>query len=103
MRGGLDNFGLFIFLVHFGLIFVLLLNKSIKRNPKHLSKVAALMGVMRVFDLIWTIQPGFSHGIEAGAYAAHIDVNWLHVVAPIGVGGLWLAFFANQLKKRSIE
>jgi hypothetical protein len=102
LRGGWEFVALAIALFHFALIFILLLNRPIKRNPAVLSKVAMWMVVMRLVDLFWQIQPAFAHA-ENGVPAAHFQVHWMDLVAPVAVGGLWVAFFAFQLKKRPLD
>jgi hypothetical protein len=49
---------------------------------------------MRLVDVIWLTGPEF----HEGAFRIH----WMDVVMPIGLGGLWLAFFAYQLKTRPL-
>lgn len=103
MRGGWEYVGLAVFLFHFCVIFVLLLMKKIKRNPHLLRRVAAYVLLMRVLDLFWVIRPAFSHGMENGAPASHFSIHWLDIAAPVALGGIWMAFFAFQLKKRPLE
>jgi hypothetical protein len=100
---GWEFVGLAVFLFHFCVTFVLLLNRPIKRNPHILRKVAAWVVLMRLLDLIWVIQPAFSHGLENGIPVSHFQFQWLWLAAPMGLGGIWIALFANQLKKRSLE
>ena len=50
--------------------------------------------VMRMVDLFWLIRPVFSPG--------HFVLHWLDFAAPIGVGGVWLAFFFWQLGERPL-
>ncbi|PYT05036.1 MAG: hypothetical protein DMF60_13290 [Acidobacteria bacterium] len=49
---------------------------------------------MRFVDLIWMTGPEF----HEGAFWIH----WMDLVMPIGLGGLWLAFFVHQLKARPL-
>jgi hypothetical protein len=46
---------------------------------------------MRLVDLFWIIVPEFGTGF-----------NWLYLVMPLGMGGLWLALFLGILKRRPI-
>ncbi|MCC6363491.1 MAG: hypothetical protein IT165_08185 [Bryobacterales bacterium] len=103
MRGGWEYVGLAVFLFHFCVIFVLLLMRKVKRNPHLLRKVAAYVLAMRVLDLFWVIRPAFSHGMENGTPVSHFSIHWLDIAAPVALGGIWMAFFAFQLKKRSLE
>ena len=56
--------------------------------------LAVLILVMRAVDVIWLIEPTYN--------PARFHLSWMDVVAPIGMGGLWLATFAWQLQKRSL-
>jgi hypothetical protein len=94
MRGGWEVIALALVILHFALPFLLLLSRDLKRNARRLAMVACLVLVMRLIDLFWLIAPKFSAG--------HFSVSWTDVVAPIGVGGLWLAFFLWQLKQRPL-
>ncbi|HUQ95522.1 MAG TPA: hypothetical protein VM120_27845, partial [Bryobacteraceae bacterium] len=102
LRGGWEWVGLAVFLFHFCLVFILLLMRKIKRNPSTLQKVAMWVIFMRLVDLIWMIHPAFTHN-QGGVPAPHLNLHWLDLAAPIGIGGLWIAFFAFQMKQRSIE
>jgi hypothetical protein len=79
-------------LLHFAAPFLFLLSRSLKRNPQKLVMVAVLILVMRAVDLLWMLAPAFKnrHWI------------WMDVIALIGFGGLWLAFFIWQLGKRPL-
>ena len=60
--------------------------------------VAALILVMRVIDLLWMLQPAFSH---EPFHVAWID-RWMHPAAFVALGGLWLAMFAWEFSKRPL-
>ena len=79
---------------HFAFPFLLLLSASLKRNARKLVMLAGLILVMRLIDLFWMIAPEFSH--------EGFHVSWMDVVAPIAIGGLWLAVFTWQLRKRPL-
>jgi hypothetical protein len=83
--------GIAIIVLHFFLPFVLLLSKDLKKNARLLSSLAIGVIVMRFVDLIWMTGPEL-HGGRFG-------LSWLDLVMPIGIGGVWLWFFATQLKK----
>ena len=85
-------FGLFVF--SFALPFVLLLSRLTKRRARTLATVGALVLVMRLVELLWVIRPTFNPGV--------LSVHWMDLAAPVGIGGLWLAFFAYQLKQRPL-
>lgn len=79
---------------HFILPFFLLLNRPIKRNPRRLIWVAVWIILMRILDLIWMVIPSY-HNIKP-------SFGWMYVVAPLALGGLWLAFFIWQLNRRPL-
>jgi hypothetical protein len=86
--------GLALVVLQFALPFVLLLSRDLKRNARRLVIVAVAVIVMRLVDLIWLTGPEF-HG---GA----LRIHWMDVLMPIGLGGLWLGYFAHQLKARPL-
>jgi hypothetical protein len=93
-RGGWGWVGLAVLLLHFVLPFLLLLSREANRNPRTLAAAAALLLVMRFVDVAWLVLPAFSKGVF------HLD--WMDVAAPVGLGGLWLAFYARNLKSRPL-
>lgn len=105
LRGGWEYVGLAVFLFHFVVVFFLLLNRPIKRNPNLLAKVALWVLAMRVLDLIWVIMPAFSHELQNGMPVSHLNIHavWMSFTAALGLGGIWMFAFAMQLKKRSLE
>lgn len=94
MRGGWSFVALSLVIFHFALPFLLLLSRDLKRNARRLALVAGVVLLMRLVDLFWLIAPKFSKG--------DFLMTWTDVVAPIGIGGLWLAFFLWQLKQRPL-
>ena len=90
MQGGWMWVGLFLVLFHFAVPFLLLLSRDIKSRPKLMTVVAIWLLVMRVVDLLWlSASDGF-------------HLHWLDVVAPVGLGGIWIAAFFWQLKQRPL-
>jgi hypothetical protein len=83
-----------VVIFHFALPFVLLLSRSLKRNPGKLLILAIVILVIRQVDFFWMVAPEFSHG--------GFHVSWMDFVAPIGIGGVWLAMFFWQLNKRAL-
>jgi hypothetical protein len=92
--GGWQWVGLALIFGHFVLPFVLLLSRDLKRNGRTLVVVALSVIVMRLVDLFWQIGP--MHGAD------HFGLHWLDVVAPIALGGVWLAIFTWQLQSRAL-
>jgi hypothetical protein len=49
---------------------------------------------MRLLDTFWIVTPAFS--------PARFRLRWLDIVAPIALGGLWIAFYVSRLKSGSL-
>ncbi len=94
LRGGWEFVGLILIFGHFALPFALLLSRDLKRNFKMLAGIAVFILVMRYIDLYWLVAPDFRKGA--------IGVSWMDFAAPIGIGGIWLAYFLLQLEKRPL-
>jgi hypothetical protein len=94
LQGGWGWVGVGLILLHFFLPFLLLLPASANRNPRVLGAVAALVVFMRLVDMFWLTQPAFA--------GSKFRLHWMDFLAPIGVGGLWLAVFLWQLGKRPL-
>jgi hypothetical protein len=86
--------GLALVVLQFALPFVLLLSRDLKRNARRLVVIATAVIVMRLVDLIWMTGPEF--------HASAFRIHWLDLIMPIALGGLWLAYFAYQLKARPL-
>ena len=93
-NGGWGAVAVILLLFHFALPFVLLLSRDIKRSAKFLPMLAAFIILMRAVDLFWMTSPEFS------PTAFHL--SWLDLAAPLGIGGVWLAWFAKQLQGRPL-
>jgi hypothetical protein len=84
----------FVLLFHFFVPFFVLLSSDVKRSAKLLPKVAIWMIFMRLVDLFWMTRPEFSKG--------GVAFSWLDIVLPIALVGIWLAYFALNLKQRPL-
>jgi hypothetical protein len=80
--------GLSLVIFHFTVPFALLLSRPFKRDITKLVWLAAWLMIMRYVDLFWIIEPNFS---------AKLHVTLADIVVPIGMGGLWLAYFFRNL------
>lgn len=94
MRGFWGWIGIALVLGHFALPFALLLSRDIKRNYKLLSRVAIFILFMRFVDIYWQIAPDFHKGESV--------FTWMDITAPIGLVGIWLAYFLYQLEMRPL-
>jgi hypothetical protein len=86
--------GLFLVLFHFVVPFLVLLSRGAKRRAKTVGMVALWILGVRALDLFWLVRPEFPHT----GFALH----WLDLALPIGLGGVWLGVFAQQLKTRPL-
>jgi len=86
-----------VLIFHFLLPFLILLSHDVKRNRRLIPIVAAWMIAMRVLDLFWLTQPEFMTDPFARPIGLLCDL-----AAVFGLGGLWLWFFAVQLKQRPL-
>jgi hypothetical protein len=93
-RGGWGWVGAAVLLFHFVLPFLLLLSRRANRDPKTLTLAAGLLVVMRFVDVGWLVLPAFSKGA--------LRVHWMDLAVPIGLGGVWLSFFARNLATRPL-
>ena len=92
-NGGWEFVGFLLTAFHFVVPFLVLLSRTVKRRIQWLVKVAMLVVFMRLFDLYWLIIPAFHETFY---------FDWLIIIAPIAIGGLWVAAFIWQLNKKSL-
>jgi len=88
-----------LFVIHFALPFLLLLNRSLKRRGAQLALVAILIMVARYGDLFWQIVPNFK---DASGLTGHFFMTWFDLAVPLAMAATWFAFFFAQLKKRPL-
>jgi hypothetical protein len=94
--GGWLWVALAIVLFHFGLPFLLLLQRSLKRNMRMIATVAVFLLAVRLVNLSWMILPAPTRNQAVGRF------SWMDLAAPIGIGGIWIALFIRQLKSRPL-
>jgi hypothetical protein len=98
LHGGWQYLALALVLFHFAVPFLLLLSRDLKRNARPLALVAGLLLAFRVADVYWLVAPDMGgHGAAAGA-----AFHWLDIAVPLGLGGLWVAAFARELRGRPL-
>jgi hypothetical protein len=93
-NGGWGAIALAIVILQFIFPFLTLLSKATKKSSQKLALLAVLILVMRIVDAVWLVEPTYSPG--------NFVLNWMDIVAPIAIGGLWLSVFAWQLQKRPL-
>jgi hypothetical protein len=75
---------------HFFVPFFILLSRRTKRVLGRLKLVAAFIFVMRLVDIYWLTAPAF----DADPVRPHL----LDILAPVAIGGIWVALFAKWLR-----
>ncbi|MBS1857330.1 MAG: hypothetical protein JST11_18325 [Acidobacteria bacterium] len=93
MNHGWGWVGLLLVFGHFALPFALLLSRDLKRNYKLLRNIAFFILVMRFVDLFWLTKP-FAY--------ENFHLSWMDITAPVGMTGLWLAYFFTNLQQRPL-
>ena len=80
----------------FGLVvpFFALLMRDVKAHPANLAKVAGLLLFMQLVFAFYEVVPAFP--------TADIGRHWMDFLTPFGVGGLWLAYFLWELRRRPL-
>ena len=93
-HGGWGAIALAIAILQFAFPFLILLSRAAKSSGRKLALLALLILLMRALDVIWLIEPTFNR--------ERFHLSWMDVVAPIAIGGLWLAVFSWQLQQRPL-
>ena len=92
--GGWGWIALALIVFHFFIPFFLLLSRDVKERRWGLLSVVVVVLALRFVDIYWFVAPAFS--------PFYFSISWLDFVLPIGMGGVWLAFFTMQLAKRPL-
>jgi hypothetical protein len=105
--GGWGAIAAVLIVFHFAVPFLLLLQRGLKRRLVWLSRVAMLMILLAVVDVYWLIAPAYAQ-LDANLRSIPIQdvpgphVHPLDLIALVAVGGIWLAAYFGQLKKRPL-
>jgi hypothetical protein len=94
MEGVWGNVGLLLVILSFFFPFFLLLFRHVKRRTRSLIIVALLVLFMRLVDMYWMVLPAFGGG--------NVRLTWMDVALPLGMGGIWFAYFLWQLQQMPI-
>lgn len=89
---GWNLIAVFLLVGHFFVPFILLLFRNRKRYVNSLARVAVLVLVMRFVDYFWLVKPAFS--------PEGWTVHWMDILAPVGIGGIWLALFFREFRSQ---
>lgn len=93
MYGEWGVVALIVVVCTFALPFLILLSQRVKRVPRLISRVAIWMLVFRLVDLYWMTRPEFTSSALP---------DWRDIVTPVALVGIWVGFFALNLKQRPI-
>jgi hypothetical protein len=91
--GGWGVVAVMVLVLHFFIPFFALLSRDVKRNQAVLPKIAMWLIAMRCLDIFWLTRPEFT----SRALPTLVDF-----AAVLALGGIWLWFFAVQLKQRPL-
>jgi hypothetical protein len=82
-----------VLVLHFFVPFFALLSRDVKRNQFVLPKIAMWLIAMRFLDIFWLTRPEFTY---------HALPTLWDIAAILALGGIWLWFFAVQLKQQPL-
>ncbi|HEY2646814.1 MAG TPA: hypothetical protein VGI34_07555 [Candidatus Acidoferrales bacterium] len=94
MEGVWGHIALLLIILCFAFPFFLLLFRHVKTRTRSLLIVALLVLVMRLVDMYWMVLPAFGGG--------SVRLTWMDVALPLGMGGIWFAYFLWQLQRMPI-
>lgn len=77
-----------LFALHFVIPFLLMLNKSVKRGPQQLTKVATLLLVMCLVDISWTLLPSIPVPTLPAVFST--------LASSLAIGGVWLFLYQRS-------
>jgi hypothetical protein len=90
-RGGWAVVAVILLTLHFGVPFLLLLSRGVKRRLGLLATVASGLVVLTAVDVYWLMVPGFLPNAP--------QVHWMDLLALFGMGSLWFALFLHGLRR----
>jgi hypothetical protein len=93
LYGGWGVVAVMVLVLHFFIPFFALLSRDLKRNQALLPKIAMWLIAMRCVDLYWLTRPEFT---------SHALPTLWDLAAVLALGGIWLWFFAKQLKQQPL-
>jgi hypothetical protein len=82
-----------VLILHFFIPFFALLSRDVKRNQAVLPKIAMWLIAMRFLDIFWLTRPEFTY---------HALPTFWDIATILALGGIWLWFFAVQLKQQPL-
>lgn len=91
LQGSWKTVTILLAIFHFAVPFAALLVRRNKRDLRSLAKIAAFVLALRLLATIWIVEPAF---FPTGYSFAVLD--W---ILPMGIGGIWVAFFLAELQR----
>jgi hypothetical protein len=91
MEGVWGHVALLLIILGFFFPFFLLLFRHVKTRKRSLLIVTMLVLMLRLVDMYWMVLPAFGGG--------NIHLSWMDVALPLGMGGIWFAYFLWQLQR----
>lgn len=102
-EGGWITVALLLIFGHFIIPFVGLISRHAKRRTKILAFWAIWLLAMHWVDLFYLAAPALASRLKDGALAAGtLPLGLLDVACFVGVGGMYLAFFAVTMQKKRL-
>jgi hypothetical protein len=93
-RGGWQVVAWALFLIQFGGPLFLLQMRGVKSDPRWFLRVAGVTLFMQLVYVYYLIIPAFD--------APSLLEHWMEFLTPIGVGGIWLAYFLDRFRRRPV-
>jgi hypothetical protein len=93
-HGGWAGLALFLIVFHFFAPFLLLLWRDVKRRMRSIAAVAMGLLLVSLVDVYWLVAPSF----QPNSPGLHL----LDFAAPTAIGGIWVAAFCRELKRRPL-
>ncbi|HEY6291906.1 MAG TPA: hypothetical protein VI455_10150 [Terriglobia bacterium] len=93
-KGSWGGVALSLFILNFALPFMLLLQRAVTQRMRWLAGLSVTILIMEWVDLYWMISPSF--------FPQGPRLSWMDLTLFAGIGGVWVAYFVAQLKKRPL-
>jgi hypothetical protein len=92
--GGWQFVAYTLFIANFAVPFFMLLMREVKQTPRLFGPLAGVVLVMQLVYGYYLVQPAFPN--------TTILNHWMDFLTPLGIGGLWLAYYLWQLSRRPL-
>jgi hypothetical protein len=96
LHGPWASISILLLLGQFALPFLLLLSRSLKRNPQQVKWIALVILIMRVVDITWTIGP------TPHFHRVNSTLSWVDFAVVLAMGGAWLTYFWRNLAGHAV-